>query len=162
MVSLCFLLTVFPTPCGKLKSYKAIQSRKLKLPIILPLTCDFELSLWFCSRNAEMLHTGSAERLSNTTSCEGAGPPGSWCRDKVIRSHFLTISATGSGCQMVLAPKGAAPTGGQRTLASLYHCFKGQAKNSRKRTTRGYLQPQSNKKNSEAKSGCSLRIFTSH
>lgn len=97
--------------------YKAVQSRKLKLPIILPLRCDLELSLWFCSRNAEILHIGSAEKLSNTMSYEGPGPPGSWCRDKAIRSHFLTISATGSGHQTVLAPKGAAPTGGSKNFS---------------------------------------------
>lgn len=48
-----------------------------------------------------------------------------------IRSHFLTISATGSGRQTVLAPKEATPIWGERTLERLHHCLEGQAKNSR-------------------------------
>ena len=96
-----------------------------------------------------MLHIGSAENLSNTVSYEGASPLGSWHRDTAIWSHLLTISATGSGRQTVLVPKGATPTEGERTLASFYHCLEGQAKNSRKRTRRGYLHPRQSKKNSE-------------
>lgn len=162
MVKLClFSPSCFPNSFWETQIIQSCTKWEVKAPHNPAPSCDFELSLQFCSRNAEMFHIGSAERLSNTMPCEGAGPPGSWFREKAMQSHFLTISATGSGHQTVLAPKGAAPTGGQRALASFYHCFEGQAKNSRKRTTRGYLHPQPKKEHSEAKSGCSFQIFTS-
>lgn len=93
------------------------MKEEVKAPHNPALRCDFELSSWFCSRDAEMLHMRSAEELSDTMSYEGPGPPGSWCRDKAIWSHFLTISAAGSGRQTVLAPKGAAPTGGSKNFS---------------------------------------------
>lgn len=54
-------------------------------------------------------------------SYERASPLWSWFRNKGIWSHFLTISATGSRRQIVLAPKGATPIRGERTSVSLHH-----------------------------------------
>lgn len=66
-------------------------------------------------------------------SSEGASALWRWFRNNGTGSHFLTISATGSERQTVLAPRGTTPIWAERTPWVSITASKGQSRISRKR-----------------------------
>ena len=154
MVSLCLFLTVFHTHCRIVQNYTKYKVRVPYNPApkvwggsitkVLPLA-------------VLILYGSNAEKLSNTIprSSEVVLSLSSWFRNQGTYSHFLTISAAGSGRQTVLVPEGTTPIWGERTSVSLHHCLEGQAKNSRRQWAIPYTKTQQEEFSGE------IALFTS-